>query len=54
MNLRDRQGIVFSLILGSDIHRALRGTPIFIGLNPLKYYVPPTIWDGHRIREIIK
>jgi hypothetical protein len=51
MKLRDRQGIIFSLILGADIHRALRGTPIFIGLNPLKYYAPPTLCDNYEIRE---
>jgi len=48
MKLRDRQGIIFSLILG---RADLRGTPIFIGLNPLKYYAPPTLCDKYRIRE---
>jgi hypothetical protein len=35
-----RQDIVFSLILG-PLSAALRGTPIFIGLNPLKNYILP-------------
>jgi len=50
MKLRDRQGIIFSLILG-PLAAALRGTPIFIGLNPLKYYTPPTLCDNYGIRE---
>jgi hypothetical protein len=32
-----RKDRVFSLILGPDIHRDLRGTQIFIWLNPRKY-----------------
>jgi len=44
MKLRDRQGIIFSLI-------PPKAFGIFIGLNPLKYYAPPTLCDKYRIRE---
>jgi len=31
--------IVFSLILGPDSHRDLRGIPKAFGIKPLKYYI---------------